>query len=888
MNIKALFAGGLLAVTASASLAQSLDPVRIEMFRSILAGNECTLTEAAASNILPRFDFSRSETRAIVGALVAAGEVQLDGNTLMLVDGSCAVEDPVVALLERRDVQQFIAVMAENGCAMNEADAEQIFAARGINKAQVGAVIGPMIGADMATFEAGVLSVGSAYCSAPVVVQETAPIVGSPVETAAETVELDRSGMFGMGRVRALVDVMAANNCTLNMEAPDAFLATAGIEHSFATFVARKMITDGFASMVDAENMLLSAPYCVSAGGAPAEAAAPVASGVDMAMVATLREIFLANSCRLTEDQMDALLPPAGFTRDNIKPVFGYLETNGEVGEDGDDLVFYNDACVAAPAEVATASAELDRSGMFGMGRVRGLVDVMAQNGCVLNMEVADGYLADAGIEHSFATFIAKKMISDGNARMVDAENMVLSAPYCIAAGGAAAVVQVETPVEQPVETEADEPGVDQAMVATMRQIFAENGCRLGNEQMQELLPPAGFTRANVRPVFDFLEVTGEMTKVDGILILTGDICAAAPVAAPAAPAFENDGSPRGRFIAAVIGNGCALEVSGAEGYLADEAGLRMDQAFRIVDEMVAEGEASLISDGSTVQIDLAYCAETGTALVMEQVSPSAYPASPEGVMLAMMRRNSCEMSMADARAQFPVAGVTIEQFDPLLDRYLGNGRMDLSADGLTISFVGPACYPTPGSTEISVALTDEAVAQRNAANADMEARMAEAAAQEAAVIAEMMAERGEAQAENDPRAGLLAMLAANNCQVTQANAAGLIAAAGLDFNASMQMLTQMMGSGEATSPDGGQTLHVGAPLCAAAAAVSMNPRETFINLIKQNNCSITAAEFSSLLPVDGLDSATAFGMISELEAEGVISLPATRDVVTLSAEMCR
>jgi hypothetical protein len=134
-------------------------------------------------------------------------------------------------------------------------------------------------------------------------------------------------------------------------------------------------------------------------------------------------------------------------------------------------------------------------------------------------------------------------------------------------------------------------------------------------------------------------------------------------------------------------------------------------------------------------------------------------------------------------------------------------------------------------------------------------------------------------------------MLGANSCQVTQANAAELVAAAGLDFNTSMQMLTQMMGSGEATSPDGGQTLHVSAPLCVATAATPatpMTPREAFINLIKQNNCSITAAEFGTLLPVDGLDANTAFGMISELEAEGVISLPATRDVVTLSAEMCR
>lgn len=531
MGMKALISGAMLTTLASGALAQSLDPVRIEMFRSILAGNECTLTEAAAANILPRFDFSREETRSIVGALVAAGEVQLDGNTLMLVDGSCAVADPVADLLGQRDVQQFIAVMAEYNCEMTEDEGERIFTERGISKAQVGAIVGPMIQAGMASFGNGILSVDSAYCAAPVVAEIAPVVVGAPVETPIEMDGLDRSGMFGMSRVRQLVDVMAANGCTFNTE-------------------------------------------------------------------------------------------------------------------------------------------------------------------------VADGYLAEAGIDFSFASFVTRKMLTDGFADMVDGENMVLSAPYCISAGGAAPVVVAEATIEAPIM------------------------------------------------------------------------------------AAETDDSPRGRFMAAVIGNGCALEVSTAESYLADVAGLRMDQAFAIVDELVAEGAATLTSGSTIVQIDLALCAETGTALVVEQVAP-------------------------------------VEPVEALVNRP-----------------VEAAIAPVENS--------------------------------------------------DDPRAGLLAMLALNNCEVTQANAAELIAAAGLDYNTSMQMLTKMMGSGEATSPDGGQTLNVSAPLCVATAAEPMTPRETFINLIKQNNCSITAAEFSSLLPVNGLDSATAFGMISELEAEGVISLPATRDVVTLSAEMCR
>jgi len=676
MTLNTLVSAGIMALMASTAMSQTLDPVRVEMFRSILKGNECVLTEAAAGNILPRFDFTKEETRAIVGALVAAGEVRLDGSTLNLIDGSCEAEDPVAALLGQRNVQQFIAVMAENSCAMNEADAEPIFTERGISKSQVGAVVGPMIQAGMATFEGGVLTVDAAYCS-PVVVEAEAAT--APMEVP----ELDRSGMFGLGRVRGLVDAMAQNNCMLNMEVADGYLAGAGIEHSFAQFIGRKMLKDGYATMVDDENLVLSAPYCVpAAGAAPVMAAeTPPAEdrGVDTAMVATLREIFLANNCRLNEDQMSALLPPAGFTRDNIKPIFGYLEGMGEMGEDGSDLVLYNAACAPALAE------------------------------------------------------------------------------------------------EPPVE----DAGVDMAQVDLMRQIFAENGCRLSEARMGELLPAAGFSRASAGAVFNYLEANGELSDVDNDAVLTGDYCAEAQAEPATAPVMvENDGTPKGAMLATAAQSGCALNVEADAERLA-QAGVRMDQAFRIVDDLVASGDASLSDGGTVVSINPVLCGSE-----MQPVEPVAQPVEA-------------------AEAAVEATNAPVENSD-------------------------------------------------------------------------------------DPRAAVLAMLAANGCEVTQADAADMVAAAGLDFNTSMQILTQMMGTGEATSPDGGQTLQVSAPLCVAVGAEPMTPRAAFINLIKQNNCSVTAAEFSALLPVDGLDAPTAFAMISELEAEGVISLPATRDVVTLSAEMCR
>ena len=436
MNIKTLVSAGIAALMASTALGQSLDPARVEIFKSVLKDNNCTLTESAASDILPRFNFTRDESRAIVGALVAAGDVRLDGSTLNLVDGSCDNTDPVMALFSQPDVLKFIGIMDENGCSMAEADAAPILTARGMSKAQVGAIVNPMIQAGVASFENGVLTINSDYC---------------PVVAADEPV------------------------------------------------------------MVDA------------AAPTPTQSPAPMAAG------------------------------QGGAARDV-------------------------------------------------------LLSVAAQNGCELDVNVDDSALV--------------------------------------------------------------------------------------------------------------------------------------------------------------------------------EAGLRMDQAYRIVDDLVAAGDASLSNEGALVSINPALCGS--------------------------------EMQPVEPQVQVPVP-------------------------------------EAPPATPADTATTEQ-----------------------------------PAVANDDPRASVLAMLADNGCEITQANAADMIASAGLDYTTSMQSLSQMMASGEATSPDGGQTLQVGAPLCVAANAEPMTPREALIDLIKRNDCSITAAEFGNLLPYNGLDASTAFGMISALEAEGVISLPATRDVVTLSSEMCR
>ena len=236
---------------------------------------------------------------------------------------------------------------------------------------------------------------------------------------------------------------------------------------------------------------------------------------------------------------------------------------------------------------------------------------------------------------------------------------------------------------------------------------------------------------------------------------------------------------------------------------------------------------------------------------------------------MATMAEYGCALNVEAAHEIMPAAGLRMDQAYLIAEALVAAGDANYAENGglLQISSArcaqsdGPAAVPAPQPVEEIVEAAPTQVVAPPADPADM-------------------------------RTALLAMLAANNCEVTQANVGTMIGDAGLEFGPAIQELNQLMSEGLATSPDGGQTLQVAPPDCvAASAAVSAGastPKEIFINLIKQNNCSITASEFNALLPVDGLDASAAFGLIGELEAEGIITLPPTRDTVTLSAENCR
>ena len=316
-------------------------------------------------------------------------------------------------------------------------------------------------------------------------------------------------------------------------------------------------------------------------------------------------------------------------------------------------------------------------------------------------------------------------------------------------------------------------------------------------------------------------------------------------IAASAGMAQPQDPARTEMLRALLQGNDCVLTEAEAD-IILPPLEFGPEETRAIVGALVAAGTVRL--DGSTLTLVDGSCSG-GTGA----------DAAPEGLFLAVMAENGCEMAEADARSLMPAAGLRMDQAYRIADAMVAAGEATYSDSGAVLQISSARC-----------------------AASDRPAALPEAG----------LATPAEAPAENmetkDPRAGVLAMLAANNCEVSQSNVGAMIGAAGLEFGPTIQILSQMMADGTATSPDGGQTLQVAPPLCVVAVATTATPRDIFINLIKQNNCSLTASEFSALLPVEGLDASTAFGLVEELEAAGDIYLPPTRDIVTLSAENCR
>ncbi len=403
--------------------------------------------------------------------------------------------------------------------------------------------------------------------------------------------------------------------------------------------------------------------------------------------------------------------------------------------------------------------------------------------------------------------------------------------------------------------------------------ILALNNCAISEDAAEAFFPANGMEFSVAQDIAKSLIDVGWATvSGDGqILALGPEYCTAAPVMSPEESVeIVVEDTPEGQtperslienfnlLLSIMAAEGCRLDLASYVEVLT-AGGLDLETGVSAAMDLIANGFGEII-DNSVLYIYEPQCVPVSGSVEIsdEPATEPAFDSTEMGIFMSVMVQNNCILTENMARTQFATAGLAMEQVYILAEEMVRNGQGDYSDDDTTLTITAAECSAaTPRPVEDTMPND-----QPDNMPIDTDA--------------------------NDPEAQFLAILAGNDCQISQANARDVFAAGNLDFNTGMGIASRMLNDGRATSPDGGQTLNIAPPLCGIAAAGPSNPRDIFIEMLQGNDCSMTAGEFSAALPVDGLDQNTAFGLITELEAEGVIALPPTRDVVTLTAENCR
>ncbi|MCF6303831.1 MAG: hypothetical protein L3J33_00465 [Rhodobacteraceae bacterium] len=390
----------------------------------------------------------------------------------------------------------------------------------------------------------------------------------------------------------------------------------------------------------------------------------------------------------------------------------------------------------------------------------------------------------------------------------------------------------------------------DPMQVSAFLDLIADNGCSMTEAEAEIIFPANGFDKSLTREIATALIDQGVVAFESEILRIIDGSC---DINSQATRNIELT-ADQALFIGILAPLGCRMTEEQMKTTL-PENGMSARTGDQMADELMDLGIAMVSEDRMSLTINADYC----TPVASESPAPVENNGSLEGVFMSVMAQNDCRLTEIDARQLFPASGLMMEDVYLVADELVEAGLGYYSEDNTTLIITSPDC------TDLAMAATP-----------------VEAGSDAPEVVV------ATPETSDDPEAQFLRMVAANACEITQANARDMTDAAGMDYNLAMGIASRMMNDGRASSPDGGQTLQILAPLCVAVGSGPMEPRDIFIEVLRGNNCTMTAGEFSSLLPVDGLDQNAAFGLITELEAEGVITLPPSRDVVTLTAGNCR
>lgn len=229
-----------------------------------------------------------------------------------------------------------------------------------------------------------------------------------------------------------------------------------------------------------------------------------VSSGRIEAFVAVMAE----NGCRMSPHRADVIMPEAGFAdQAETKAITERLIVEERARIMDGQLVVFGGPC----------GGKLDYS-----GRER-FFATLADNNCAMTTQEAPAMLGRVGVEMAEVRLLMEKMLRMSEVRLSKDEKAVyLEQGLCDTYRGLSGTMAASAPMPKTAPRSAEKLRSDfLAYMATV-------GCVMSRGQSHQMLPAAGFTAKELRPVIARMVADGEaiMNVEDDSLTINKELCA--------------------------------------------------------------------------------------------------------------------------------------------------------------------------------------------------------------------------------------------------------------------------------------------------------------------------------------------------------------------------
>jgi len=279
-------------------------------------------------------------------------------------------------------VAEFVAVIAQNNCVMNEKVAAVALPENGFtDKSETKSIVGLLLGRGDARLDGNMLTLTAGDCGQT--------NTGTPAER--------------------LVAAIIANNCSMTQSEAETLLPAAGIGKDETRLLVGALLGDGSLSIVDGA-LTVSNEQC-------GETHDPV--------LEKFVEVVVANGCKINKEQARELLPPAGVPNEKVDGIVEMLVASHQAtigSEDGRSVVVLSDqVCTSGSLSLAPAD---DLRTQF--------IAFMATRNCKITFDQAKIDVPAAGMDLQKLDNIVDDMMDAGVATVGDPnQTLTLSPEIC-------------------------------------------------------------------------------------------------------------------------------------------------------------------------------------------------------------------------------------------------------------------------------------------------------------------------------------------------------------------------------------------------------------------------------------------------------------------------